>query len=780
MVLALVVLGCLPALATEMNQITSEIRSSGEGGGIFVDDCNTFFAISSLTAKPITWRNDNVLTKLNASCQRLNRSGTGFDDQKYLTQDYGIEDGDSNQSALCPKELFAVGAIVYRTFDSSYVSGIQLNCASLIEVGKSEMTSVIGVSSDKSETLNCPTSTIVAGLWVRVGSIVDAFGIRCASLKNVEQRELSDVRLSAYEKVFPYSSELRLVSYSGGSGSGNVRISVASNGQEAKGCSYDGERISAESAGNCKITLTKEGDGFYLPKSIEVNFLFKQAISKFIEPTPEPSTSIDIVAPVLPEKKSNEYSPLDDLENVIDLQIAAFALLSIISLGSSARQASGGNSSSKSSDDQKNPDSKEDNTSDERESGDVAAADVTALLFTQGKMGRGDSSRLWRLAHAPKLESKFVKLVEQVSFYSPLSARILLDGTYLRAMFSSLSLTPSLFGIVIAIQLLQSSNLTPYPSSYWLLAAALFLSCMDALAGLVIGGLYLLGCLVTGTITDLDSLMTSIGVFALLVLPALIANAVRPLRRRIVDLTGAWERVTDYFLAALLGGWTVEKIVYSLNGLAGMKLSITDSARDLGICTTFAILARLIFEDIAVYQFPERLAKQASKLVAPNKWHSLYSTLIKASIFFLVSYQFLGLTLQLILGTLILLLPKIIAYLIRNLKLPKSIFLDFLLPSGIFKLIAMVFIGGLFANWTRSLFGNDETYLNWNFVILAIPGLVIALLKLLSRAPDWDWRDGIIGSFSYKVLGIAVAFVIIEMYRGVDIYAWVQANILGF
>jgi uncharacterized membrane protein YeaQ/YmgE (transglycosylase-associated protein family) len=272
--------------------------------------------------------------------------------------------------------------------------------------------------------------------------------------------------------------------------------------------------------------------------------------------------------------------------------------------------------------------------------------------------------------------------------------------------------------------------------------------------------------------------MTSIGVFALLVLPALIANAVRPLRRRIIDFSGAWERVTDYFLASFLGGWTVEKITYSLNGLAGIKLPITESARDLGIFTTVAILTRLLLEDVAVYQFPERLAKQASNLVAPNKWHSLYSTLIKASIFFLVSYQFLGLTLQLVLGTLILLLPKIIAYLTRNLKLPKSIILDFLLPSGIFKLIAMVFIGGFFANWVRSLFDSDETFLNWNFVISAIPGLVLALLKLLSRAPDWDWREGRIGSISYKILGLAVAFVIVAMYRGVDIYAWVQTTIL--
>lgn len=48
--LTILILGFAPALATETSQVSSELRSSSEGGVSFTDDCTTFYAISALSS----------------------------------------------------------------------------------------------------------------------------------------------------------------------------------------------------------------------------------------------------------------------------------------------------------------------------------------------------------------------------------------------------------------------------------------------------------------------------------------------------------------------------------------------------------------------------------------------------------------------------------------------------------------------------------------------------------------------------------------------------------
>jgi hypothetical protein len=267
--------------------------------------------------------------------------------------------------------------------------------------------------------------------------------------------------------------------------------------------------------------------------------------------------------------------------------------------------------------------------------------------------------------------------------------------------------------------------------------------------------------------------MTTFGLSALFLTPALIANAVRPFRRLVGNRHGVWERLTDYVLATLIGSWSVEKIVSALNGLAGLQLPITENARQLGQVVAVAIIIRLLMEDLATYLFPERLAKQE---VVPNDVSPLQpwtSLIFKTIIFYLVAYQFLGFGAQLLIGTTIFVAPQLLSNIISSHEIKKLKLLWYLVPRGAPKIVIMIFVGGLFAQWAESQFTSPLQYISWSFVILAIPGLLISLFSLFAESPRWDWKSSALKSFVYRFGGIIVATLIIAMYLGTDLFAMV-------
>jgi hypothetical protein len=83
----------------------------------------------------------------------------------------------------------------------------------------------------------------------------------------------------------------------------------------------------------------------------------------------------------------------------------------------------------------------------------------------------------------------------------------------------------------------------------------------------------------------------------------------------------------------------------------------------------------------------------------------------------------------------------------------------------------MVFIGAITAGWIQGLFSDPRAFLAWSFVVLAIPGLILSLLNKMSDDPEKDWKVSPLGNTAYRVLGVLVFFLIIQIVRGVDLYA---------
>jgi len=460
-----------------------------------------------------------------------------------------------------------------------------------------------------------------------------------------------------------------------------------------------------------------------------------------------------------------EYVPASEPEKTVDSQVAAFAVLSVVAAGGAAAGSLVG-SASRNSSRVKEEEEKE----EERESGDVASADAGKLKFYQDSEKWGDQSNLWKLAFVPTVERKLITWNQGVSKIWPLGSRILLDGAYLRAMFSSLALLPALGGLVIGLMMLFQRDFQAMPAAFSLIAIALLFSTLDALAGLTISGVVLLGVLLSGNATTLDEFMTVLGLAGILLTPGLVASAIRPLRRKVIDFESGWERATDYLLGILLGGWAVEKIVGALNGLAGVQLSITADSERLGLLTSIFILIRLLLEDLATYSFPARLAGQEAKLKDPFSIQPWVSLFFKTTLFFLVSYQFLGLTTQLILGTVLFLTPNILKLVSKKIKIKKTSILSFILPKGAPKIVIMVFVGAFFASWMQSIFSSPESFILWSFVVLAIPSVIFGVLGLFSDAPERDWKESKIGSVTYRVGGVVIASLIFAMYQGANLF----------
>jgi len=460
-----------------------------------------------------------------------------------------------------------------------------------------------------------------------------------------------------------------------------------------------------------------------------------------------------------------EYVPASEPEKTVDSQVAAFAVLSVVAAGGAAAGSLVG-SASRNSSRVKEEEEKE----EERESGDVASADAGKLKFYQDSEKWGDQSNLWKLAFVPTVERKLITWNQGVSKIWPLGSRILLDGAYLRAMFSSLALLPALGGLVIGLMMLFQRDFQAMPAAFSLIAIALLFSTLDALAGLTISGVVLLGVLLSGNATTLDEFMTVLGLAGILLTPGLVASAIRPLRRKVIDFESGWERATDYLLGILLGGWAVEKIVGALNGLAGVQLSITADSERLGLLTSIFILIRLLLEDLATYSFPARLAGQEAKPKDPFSIQPWVSLFFKTTLFFLVSYQFLGLTTQLILGTVLFLTPNILKLVSKKIKIKKTSILSFILPKGAPKIVIMVFVGAFFASWMQSIFSSPESFILWSFVVLAIPSVIFGVLGLFSDAPERDWKESKIGSVTYRVGGVVIASLIFAMYQGANLF----------
>jgi hypothetical protein len=464
------------------------------------------------------------------------------------------------------------------------------------------------------------------------------------------------------------------------------------------------------------------------------------------------------------------YDPMDNPEDTQSTQVAAFALLASLAAGKAA--SNNKNSGSKSGE---NSDATDENSRDDYEesedSEDLASVSAGGLALIKRKDGWGDRSKTWRIKRTDSVDLGWKRFAESISSFSPLAARTFGDGSYLRAMVGSLSTLLYPVALGLGIYALIDSNLQALPPATWVVIAIALLGTIDAAAGLLASATFVIGVAVSGNIFSREEVLTVAGLSIIFFAPALLASAIRPIRRLISGADDRWERITDYALVGLLSFWSLEKIVGALNGLSGLKLPISADARQIALIVAIAITLRVIMEDLATYAYPVRLEKVSPDYKDPSTFQQVISLEFKTFLFVTLAIPFVGFNIQLALGTFFFLLPSILGLTVGD-KYPKLPVIGRILPKGALKIVAMVFIGSIFANWAEGLFEKPEDFIPWSFVLLAIPGLFLKFAGDLSQKPKNDWRRTDFGRTVYRVGGIVIYILIVQMVRGVDLAAW--------
>jgi hypothetical protein len=467
------------------------------------------------------------------------------------------------------------------------------------------------------------------------------------------------------------------------------------------------------------------------------------------------------------------YDPAQEPDKSKDLQITAFAVLAALTAGgaaSTSHQSGGAVAGRREDEDSDEPSDQPSDDGSDEESDDLASVSAGNLKKINRDLGRGDLSRTWRNPLTAKSDAFFMALVSRISPHSPIVARTIADGNYLRAMFGSLASLMLLPGAALGILALQSTDSQALPPAIWIVMAIIAVATLDAMAGFVSGLTFAIGVGLAGNLASRDEILTVAGLFIIFYAPALMASAIRPLRRLAEDRDNSWERATDYALITLLSGWTMFKLIGALNALAGVQLVISFHAKDIAYWTAIFVLVRLLLEDFVTYQYPARLNKTAPEIKEPDTVHKIIALELKILIFVQIAMPFVGFNIKLLLGTILFALPTIIGLTFEK-RLPKIPLLHRILPSGAFKLVAMVFIGTIAANFIQGLFPDSRTFLAWSFVVLAIPGLILSILGKMADSPEKDWKDSPMGNTAYRILGILVFILIIQIVRGVDLYA---------
>lgn len=439
------------------------------------------------------------------------------------------------------------------------------------------------------------------------------------------------------------------------------------------------------------------------------------------------------------------YSPLSDPEKTKDLQVAALAALA--ALGAA----------------KKSGDKKDEESQEEIES--VEAGDLELL---KSEPGWGDLAGTWENRLTETVDFAFIAASNWANRFSPLLTRTIQDGNLLRAIFGSWSLV--LVPIALGLGLSGTIDVGGHaiPPAWTIVAAIMAIAIFDALAGLLAGTIFFLGALLTGNLMARSSILTVAATIVLLFAPALIGSSFRPLRRLINDRDERWERVTDYALMAVLTYWLVTKMVGALNGIANLELPITSHAHELGLLAAILLIARIALEDAATHLYPVRLEILHVDIKEPSTYQKIISLEFKIFVFIMLARPFVGYNLQLWLGAALFAIPSITA-LGWDEKLPKK---KLILPRGALKIIVLIFVLSLFANFAQSLFDNPENFLKWSFVILALPGFALHYLDAITDTPESRWRESNSGRLIYRFGGLAVFVLIVMMVRGVDLAGW--------
>jgi hypothetical protein len=440
------------------------------------------------------------------------------------------------------------------------------------------------------------------------------------------------------------------------------------------------------------------------------------------------------------------YDPLSDPETTKGLHLAGFAALAALtSIKRNEKQSD-----------------------EEQDQESLQSVSSGALKLLKNEPGKGDLSKTWDNRLTDETDFVFISLAHRFNRFSPLLTRTIQDGNTVRAMIGSWAGLLIPIGFILGIVAAINTGGQSLPPAWGIVALIMAVAIFDAFAGFVAGFVFFLSALLTGNITNRPELLTSIGVMVLFFAPALLASAFRPFRRLVRTQDDMWERITDYALGTLLTFWIITKMVAAMNGLARLELPITDYGTELAWIAAVLLIIRVAFEDIAVEHYPMRLRALHVEIRKPLQTQKIRSLVFKIFVFFIMAAPFVGSLLNLVLGTILFAIPQITSLSLED-NLPKK---KLYLPKGVFKTVVMIFVMAVAGNLIEGAFSSPAAFLQWSFVVMALPGFILHYLDAITDAPETDWKTTENGRKIYRIGGVVIFVLMVLVVKGVDIASW--------
>ncbi|MDQ3849165.1 MAG: hypothetical protein M3296_00915 [Actinomycetota bacterium] len=381
------------------------------------------------------------------------------------------------------------------------------------------------------------------------------------------------------------------------------------------------------------------------------------------------------------------------------------------------------------------------------------AADVAFLGGGLRALAVGDRSRTWQWPGTHALDRLSHSLPALLVRRSPLLARLVADGTYLRAILGSASLLGPLAALALGAAAVRNVGGEALPPATGLTIAIAVIGVFDAAAGLLAALAFAGGVLALGGVDSIADVRLVVGLGALWLVVPVVAGAARPLRRRPrLSLTAAWDRGADFVIDSLIGAWAAQKIVLALPALAGVEhLPIAQNANKVALCVLAALVVRLAFESLAAHLYPRRLdASEAGGLSEPGALQRLAASALRTAIFAFVAYSVVGSHWQLWAGAVLFIVPQLLA--VYEERLPNSATLFRALPKGLVELVFILSVTtAVAAALLITMNERSSTFLANSFVLLALPGFLLSVLNVFGR--DGDDRSI---RWGHRIAGIAV------------------------
>jgi hypothetical protein len=192
--------------------------------------------------------------------------------------------------------------------------------------------------------------------------------------------------------------------------------------------------------------------------------------------------------------------------------------------------------------------------------------------------------------------------------YSPIASAVVLDGTYLRAIFGSLAAILPIVGLIVGLAAGISSHGLTTPLSLEIFTGLLVAGLFDAATG-VFGSL---GVLVTtiayGSIFSLTGFTTVVVVASLWSGLGVMVGKVRLFVKDTPEHIAAWyERLGDIIIGSLLISYLALKFIGLLSGANDSLAVVHDAAEPLAIWLLIATAIKYLVTTAVSHYYPQRL-----------------------------------------------------------------------------------------------------------------------------------------------------------------------------